>query len=138
MPDTIMTTSAFSGRLRVERCAVSSGEGSECENESVDCLDGSGHRPGSLGRAGLMRDILEVVWEKMRSWSKYVRAMGGESRKRGDEEREDLWVTLPLACWRRFPDPDLPSSSARYLPITADVMVLPKCFSACHSACTCR
>lgn len=53
-----MTTSAFSGKLRVERCAVRRGEGSQCQKESVDVDVGRGDGEGSEGRLGFSRDMV--------------------------------------------------------------------------------
>lgn len=61
MPEPMITTSASFGKFRVERCAVSSGEGSECQKELVDDGVGRGQGEGSEGSGGLVRDMMEVV-----------------------------------------------------------------------------
>lgn len=57
MPLPITTTSAVTGRLRVERCPSSNADGSLCQNEAVDCVLGRSHGCLSLGSSGPSRDI---------------------------------------------------------------------------------
>ena len=57
IPLPMITTSALVGRFLVERWAVKSGEGCECQNELVDSVLGRLHGDLLRGIVGLSRDI---------------------------------------------------------------------------------
>jgi hypothetical protein len=58
IPLPMITTSAVEGRSLVDRYPISNGEGSVCQNESVDFGVGSPAGWLSLGRSGMVRAMV--------------------------------------------------------------------------------